>query len=241
MSLLELEHVSKVYGRGGRECVVLRDVSLELCVGELVAVWGLRRSGRSTLLRIAAGVERADTGVVRFAGHDLSAHRGRGLGSAIGYCRKMFRAAEGQTVLEEVMVGLLARGATQEVAHARARDALARTEVERCAGLKPDELDWAEAVRVGIAQALSHEPSLLVIDDPTVGIGDFVARDGVLALLRSLADDGMSVLTSTAEGAGLPDADRALSVGEGELTGSVSPELASVVPLRAPAGSSASA
>ena len=240
MSLLEFEHVSKAYGRGRRQCVVLRDVSLELDVGELVAVWGLRRSGRSTLLRVAAGVEPADSGVVRFAGRDLAAHHGGGLGRAIGYCRKMFRPAEGQTVLEEVMVGLLARGASPEVARTRARNALERTGAEPCAGLKANELDSAEAVRVAIAQTVSHRPSLLVIDDPTLGV-DLLARDGILLLLRSLADDGIAVLTSTAEATGLSGADRALSLGEGELNGSLSPKLATIVPLRAPVGSPASA
>ncbi len=58
MTLLALEHVGRRYRQGLLEHVVLRDVSLELGAGELVAVWGVRRSGRSTLLRIAAGIER---------------------------------------------------------------------------------------------------------------------------------------------------------------------------------------
>jgi ABC-type lipoprotein export system ATPase subunit len=55
MTLLEFAHVSKRYGRGSNERVALHDVSLRIDPGELVAVWGRRRSGRSTLLRIAAG------------------------------------------------------------------------------------------------------------------------------------------------------------------------------------------
>lgn len=231
MSLLELEHVSKAFGRRGRECVVLRDVSLEIDLGELVAVWGLRRSGRSTLLRVAAGIEPADSGVVRFAGRAAAGLRDNGLGG-VGYCRKTFRPAEGQNVLEEVVVGLLARGASPDEAGRRARSALERTGAEWCVGLRPNELEGAEAVRVAIAQALSHEPSLLVIDDPTLGV-ELLARDGILSLLRSLADDGMAVLTSTAEATGLSGADRALSLGEGELNGRLTPELGVVVPLHA--------
>jgi ABC-type multidrug transport system ATPase subunit len=240
MSLLELEHVSKRYGSGPRESVVLRDVSLELDAGEHVAVYGQRRSGRSTFLRVAAGVEPADKGVVRFDGHDLDAYRGKGLGRTIGYCRKAFRPAEGRTVLEELMVGLLGRGLALNVADAQARSALERTGAEQCAALKPNGLDSAEGVRVGIAEALSHKPNLLVIDDPTLGV-DLLARDGILLLLRSLADEGIAVLTSTGDTAGLSAAHRALSLGEGKLNGSLSPHLASVHPLRALAGLSASA
>ena len=54
---------------------------------------------------------------------------------------------------------------------------------------RPDELDSAEAVRVAIARALAHQPKLLVIDEPMMGV-DLLARDGILALLRSLADEG---------------------------------------------------
>ena len=57
MTLLELEHVNRRHPRSAHEHLVLRDVSLELYPGELTAVWGLRRSGRSTLLRVAAGIE----------------------------------------------------------------------------------------------------------------------------------------------------------------------------------------
>jgi len=68
MSLLALEGVGKRYRDGARERIALREVSLALEAGELAAVWGLRRSGRSTLLRVAAGIEQPDEGVVRFDG-----------------------------------------------------------------------------------------------------------------------------------------------------------------------------
>ncbi len=75
MSLLELEHVGKSYSRGSH--VALDDLSLAIDPGEMVVVWGERQSGRSTLLRIAAGVETPSEGVVRFDGRDLAA-AGRG-------------------------------------------------------------------------------------------------------------------------------------------------------------------
>ena len=112
MSLLALEHVEKAYGSGSGRHVVLRDVSLEIEAGEMVAVWGLRRSGRSTLLRVAAGIEAPDAGSVRFEGHDLRGRsRGReALGEQIGYCRKTFRPSEGRLVIDHLIVGQLARG-----------------------------------------------------------------------------------------------------------------------------------
>ncbi len=63
-SLLSIEHVTKRYRRGRLERVAVRDVSLDLEPGELVVVWGARFSGRSTLLRVAAGIEAPDEGTV---------------------------------------------------------------------------------------------------------------------------------------------------------------------------------
>lgn len=234
MTLLELEHVSKRYGRGAGERVALRDVSLELEAGELVAVWGSRRSGRSTLLRVASGVESPDEGLVRFAGGDLAGPRADALGGGIGYCRKAFRPAEGQVILAQIMVNPLARGASPSAARSRAREALERAGVGRCAALGADELDSTEAVRVALARSLALQPRLLVIDEPTKGV-DLLDRDGILLLLRSLADEGIAVLMSTSETTCLSGADRALSLSAGELHGRPTLELAPVVPLRRPA------
>ncbi|HWJ49972.1 MAG TPA: ATP-binding cassette domain-containing protein [Solirubrobacteraceae bacterium] len=230
MSLLELEHVSKCYGRGLSEQVVLRDASFKVEAGEMVAIWGRRRSGRSTLLRVAAGVESPDDGVVRLEGQDLSGRGCHLLGSAIGYCRKTFRPNEGPTVLDHLLVGQLARGVAPSLATNRAWEALERADAGSCAKLKPSELDCGEILRVGIARALALQPKLLLVDEPTQGV-DLLARDTILRLLRSLADDGMAVLMSTGETASLSGA-RALSISDGEVQGMPTRELAPVLPLR---------
>jgi ABC-type multidrug transport system ATPase subunit len=231
MTLLALERVSRRCGRGAHERAILRDVSLQVDAGELVAVWGLRRSGRSTLLRVAAGIERPDSGVVRFAGRELPARDFDELGGGIGYCQRAPRGAEGKLVLDELMVAQLARGVPVAAARARAREALARCGAEDCATHRSRELDGGEAMRVAIARAIALRPSLLVIDEPVKGV-DLIERDGILSLLRSLADEGLALLISAGEATELAGADRALSLAGGELRGSLRPELAPVVPLR---------
>jgi ABC-type sugar transport system ATPase subunit len=230
MSLLELQNVGKRYGRGLKARMALRNVSLEIEPGELVTVWGRRRSGRSTLLRIAAGVEIPDSGTVRFHGADVTSSGREMLGSEIGFCRKTFSVNEGQFVLEHLLVGQLARGVPRQQANDRAWEALERTDVGSCAKRTSAELDAGEVVRVSIARALALQPKLLLIDEPTIGV-DVLARDAILLLLRSLADSGMAVLTSTGETTGLAGA-RALQLSEGELHGRSHRDLAPVVPLR---------
>jgi ABC-type multidrug transport system ATPase subunit len=243
MTLLALERVGKRYKAGRLERVVLDEVSLSLEAGELVAVWGMPRSGRSTLLRIAAGIEPPDTGFVRFEGRDLNTPGRQVLGNGIGYCRPAPRDREAGVVLDELMLGPRARGASNSAAGARAHAALERVGASDCAEHPINELDGAEAVRVNIARALLLDPAVLIIDEPVTGV-DLLHRDDLLALLRSLADDdgiaragegaltrGIAVLMTVSESTALAGCDRALRIGGGGLGGSTEPELAAVVPI----------
>ena len=175
MSVLELERVSKRYRDGQLEQVVLQDVSLQIGSGELAVVWGLRGCGRSTLLRVAAGIETPDDGAVRFDGRDLSDHGEEILGTGIGYCQRLPKAGS-QQVLEVVMVPLLASGVPPAQARSHAREALERTGTDDCAALRVCALDTAETVRVSLARVLAHEPQLVVIDDPIQGVDLLRAR-----------------------------------------------------------------
>jgi ABC-type multidrug transport system ATPase subunit len=232
MALLELAGVGKRYGRGQLERVALRDASLQLSAGELLAVWGRRNSGRSTLLRIAAGLEAPDQGVVSLDGRDLHARGREHLREQIRYCRKTYRASEGQLVIDRLITAQLARGIPGPAARTRAHQALEHADVPHCATLMPDRLDTAETVLVGIARSLVHQPKLLVIDEPTLGV-DVLERDRILSLLRSLADEGIAVLMSVGETTCLSGADRALSLADGKLHGELqTPALAPVIPLR---------
>jgi ABC-type ATPase involved in cell division len=233
MSLLELDQVDKSYSCDPRRRGVLHGVSLEIEAGELIAVWGMRRSGRSTFLRVAGGIEAPDAGVVRFKGRDLREPGNDVLGGGIGYCRRSFRPSEGPEVVDHLAIGQIARGASLKLAIKLAHAALERVGVNSCAARRPDELDAAESVRVAIARAMVLQPRVLLIDEPTIGV-DLLVRDSILALLLSLADDNIAVLTTTGESTCLSGA-RALTLSEGELRGARPRELAAVVPLRRPA------
>jgi ABC-type ATPase involved in cell division len=231
MSLLSVERVTKRFRRGRLERIAVRDVSLDIESSELVAVWGARRSGRSTLLRIAAGIERPEDGRVVFEGRDLARSRNGVLGRRLGYCQTCFSAARCGLVVEHVAAGLLAQRASPKDARRRGQELLFRVGAEHCSGLECHELDGAELVRVAIATALVTSPTLLVIDEPSSGV-ELLERDPLLALLRSIANEGTAVLMSTGDAQGLSGVDRALSIDNGELRGELAPVTAHVVPLR---------
>jgi ABC-type multidrug transport system ATPase subunit len=231
VSLLSIRHATKRHGRGRIERMTLRNVSLEIEPGELVSVWGLRRSGRTTLVRIAAGMERPDEGTVLFAGQDLVRRRDKILGSEIGCAQFYCLPGEAGSVLDQVADGLLAERLAISVARRRAREALADVGAEQCAEFSPRELNTGEAVRVALARALIPGPKLLVVDEPTNGV-DLVERDPILKLLRSIANRGVAVLMTTGDGAALAGVDRVFTLDHGELRGGTSQPPASVSPLR---------
>jgi ABC-type multidrug transport system ATPase subunit len=240
MSLLELRRVSKSRSRGSRRIEVLREVSLELEAGEFVAVWGLRHSGRSTLLQVAAGVDLPDTGAVHFDGTELRARGATELGRGVGYCHVGVSVPAGRAVTDTVRAGLLARGVPAPTAYSSAHKALERVGIERSGELVMGDLDRAEAMRVAIACALVVGPRVLVIDEPTKGV-DLLERDKILLLVRSLANEGIAVLISDGDGSALSDADRSLTLADGELRGKATPELGSLVQLQHAAGKSTAA
>jgi len=232
VSLLRFEHV-RLLDRESPGRLLLDDICLQVDAGEFVAVWGKRRSGRSSLLHLACGLARPDGGVVRFDGRAL---RGPGsIGDGIAYCPGGFHVGEAWLVERELVEVQLARGVSRRDARRRAHLALERVGAQELAGRLLRTLRGAEQVRTMLALALTSAPRLLLVDDVVAGV-ELVERMAVLRLLRSLADDGLAVLTSTDETPALAGADRALTLSEGRLHGRLAPELAEVVPLRAAAG-----
>lgn len=218
--MLTFERVHKTYRRGSTTVTALDDVSLTVAAGEHVSVWGGRRSGRTTLLRLAAGLDTPDRGTVRFADHG----RRRGFVQASPFAAR-------QPIVDYVALPLLADGVGVGEAHERARGQLARVGASSSAGVRASELDAADLLRVGLAQVLVTEPRLVVVDEPTRDV-DLLEREPVMALLRRIADDGVAVLMTTAEAVGVAGVDRVLTIADGRLRAGVAKPPAAVVPLR---------
>jgi ABC-type lipoprotein export system ATPase subunit len=230
VSMFELRAASKTLKRRGRTVVVLEDASMSIDPGELAAVWGLRGSGRTTLLRLAAGVDTPDKGRVLFDGRDLAVHGDEILGRDIGYCQQAFPAAQGQSATDAILLGMLVRGVGRAAAIARAHEVLERVDASTLAQRRVSELNPAECTRLAIAHVLALDPRLLIVDDPVAGV-DLHERDDVLLLLRALADEGIAVLMTVGDPTGLTGADQSLTIGDGELHGSTKRQLEPVVDL----------
>jgi ABC-type ATPase involved in cell division len=222
MSLLALDHVSKCYRDGRGSISALQDVTLEINDGEFAGVWGVRRSGKTTLLRVAASVEPPDTGSVRFNGRDLASmsagerarlHRFEG----IALVATDWRPTYNKPVVEHVALSLLSDGLSLQEAKGPAHVALERTGVSSCAYLPAERLSSAERIRVALARALVRRPRLLLVDEPAVLLPP---SEGVelYDLLRSLgADSSVAVVIASEEIAPLRSAQLMLSIDRGRV------------------------
>lgn len=228
MSLLVLDRVTKHYGAR----VALESVSLTVEPGEFVGVWGRRRSGRTTLLAVSAGLEAPSDGTVHFDGADVTRQPATGARNGIGYCTRSFPAPVGSTVLEQVSMPLLGHGSSVATAQRSAAMTLIRVGAAGLKGADVGELGHAAAMRVSLARALVTAPRLLLIDQPAAGVSIATERDVLLGLLRSLADEGMAVVMTVDEAAELAGTDRALTIDAGELHGETPGGVAAdVIPL----------
>lgn len=190
--LLSIENVSKTYYRGPHELQVLCDVSLDVFPGDFIAIYGQRSAGKTTLLKVAAGVEQPDAGTVRFAGDDL-AKMSRGRLAAlhreeIGWVRRAGPQSLDLPMLDYVALPLLS-SLGQQGARQRATSALAKVGVAECGFECWGSLSDAERMAVSLAQGLVREPRVLLVDDPTAGL-DVLERERIVALIRAVADEG---------------------------------------------------
>jgi ABC-type multidrug transport system ATPase subunit len=221
--LISFHNVSKRYPDGGREILVLDRVSLTIEAGVSVGVYGTRRSGKSTLLRMAAGIVQADAGTVRFDGSDIgqmsAGERARLLRGTIAFMSASdWRAHPGETVVDHVATSLGSEGLTMREARRRALRILDRVGVGAAGAQEPAALlSLTDRTRVMLARALAREPRLLVLDEPALmpNLGD---RDRFYALLRTAAREGnMALLVASEEMAALQGVGVLMSIADGEV------------------------
>lgn len=196
----------------------LADVSLEVEAGELVVVWGSARSGRTTLLEVAAGLRVPDSGTVEFDGRPPRASLGRHDGFAIVPADGMELLGHDRLVIDQVAYPAL-RVMSRWRAQAAADAALFRCGVAELAQTSIDTLSHSERIRVLLARALVRRPRLVMLDEPTAGLSHPEA-ERFLDLVRSLARDGVAVLmTDDAEGSAIVPGARVLTIQRGTLRG----------------------
>jgi len=201
-SLIQLEHVGKIYRMGDIDVVALDDVSLAVPRGQFVSIMGASGSGKSTLMNLVGCLDRPTTGrylldsvdVSRLSPNQLAKIRNE----TIGFVFQHFNLLARTSARENVEVPLIYADVPARERRERAMRALARVGIADRAHHQPNQLSGGQQQRVAIARALVNEPKLILADEPT-GALDSRASMELMELFQSLGASGITVVLVTHE------------------------------------------
>ncbi len=202
MSLLVCRNLVKTYRMGEMEVHALRGVSLEIGVGELVAIMGASGSGKSTLMNILGCLDVPTSGTYKLEGIDVST-LGEGRlaevrNSKIGFVFQNFNLISRTTALENVQLPLFYRGISSHEQKTLAVHALERVGLADRQRHHPAQLSGGQQQRVAIARALVTNPSIILADEPTGNL-DSQASQEIMGTLTTLNAEGITIILVTHE------------------------------------------
>jgi putative ABC transport system ATP-binding protein len=217
--LINLENVRLTLGKGDVRTEILKEVSLTLFPGEKVAVLGPSGSGKSSLMAVIAGLERADSGKVRLAGQDIGKldedQLARLRGRSVGIILQAFHLLPTMTALENVSVPLeLARVADPRE---RAASELETVGLAHRLSHYPAQLSGGEQQRVAIARATAPRPQLLLADEPTGNLDSGTGAAVIDLLFDRASKSEAGLLVITHDPAVAARADRIVRMADGRL------------------------
>jgi putative ABC transport system ATP-binding protein len=226
MSVLELRQVSKVYGQGAAEVHALREVSLGVAAGTMVAVMGPSGSGKSTLLTIAGSLEEPASGQVLVAGQDLATmsrnDKARLRRRSIGYVFQDFNLLPGLTAAENVALPLELDGVSARKARGAGLRTLDALGLADRASNYPDQLSGGERQRVAIARAVIGDRRLLLADEPS-GALDSANAEAVMRMIHTACQQGVAAVVVTHDAQLASWADRVISIRDGRIIEQTAP------------------
>ncbi len=226
MSMLELRQVSKVYGHGAAEVRALRDVSLEVAPGTMLAVMGPSGSGKSTLLTIAGSLEEPSSGQVLVANQDLAVmsrnDKARLRRQLVGYVFQDFNLLPGLTAAENVSLPLELDGVRARKAREAGLRALDGLGLADRASNYPDQLSGGERQRVAIARAVVGDRQLLLADEPS-GALDSGNAETVMRMIHAACRQGVAAVVVTHDAQLASWADRVVFIRDGRIVDQTAP------------------
>ena len=198
--LIRTVELRKTYRLGGADVHALYNLSLEINIGEIVAIMGPSGSGKSTLMNLIGFLDRPTSGHYFFEDEDVSGldadARARIRSRKVGFIFQNFNLLSRSTAFENVELPLIYAGVAAAERQERATGALAAVELTHRATHWPHQLSGGEQQRVTIARAIVNNPALLLADEPT---GSLDSRTGleILALFQALNSSGRTIVLVT--------------------------------------------
>jgi len=220
---LEAESLTKIYGSGHTEVVAVRDASLSVAKGEIVALLGPSGAGKSTLLTLLGLIRPPNTGrisidgTVVFDNHQDKVNARQFRRQKLGFVFQKTNLIPFLTAVENVRLAMEINDQSAKVSRQRAMELLDYLGVAERATHLPSKLSGGEQQRVAVARALANRPSVILADEPTAAF-DSVRGRQVMELFRKVAhEQNAGVIVVTHDHRALDVFDRTLEMEDGKL------------------------
>lgn len=219
--VIELRHLSKVYGSGHIAVKAVDDVSLHVVKGELVVIMGPSGSGKTTLVQLIGALLKPTSGDVIIAGRNIAALPERELSQVrlktFGFIFQTANLLSSLTAVQNVELVINLGGIKGKRAQQMARELLQQLGLGPRLSHKPAKLSGGEQQRVAIARALANNPPILLADEPTANL-DSKTGHSVTELLRKIAKEKDKIVLIVSHDLRIRDlADRVLWLEDGRL------------------------
>jgi putative ABC transport system ATP-binding protein len=217
--ILTLDNISKTYGHGFAAVHALRGVSLQIRVGDFVAICGASGSGKSTLMNILGCLDRPTSGTYRLDGHDVGA-----LGKAelahlrnrkLGFVFQGFNLLKRHTAVDNVALPLIYSGLAVAQRRAKALRMLELVGLAERAHHLPNQMSGGQQQRVAIARALVNDPPILLADEPTGNLDSATSEEILAEFQRLNRDLGQTIVLVTHDPGIAERAPRRITVRDG--------------------------
>lgn len=218
--MIQVEHLSKVYGKGENEVVALNDVSFSVKKGEFVAIIGPSGSGKSTLLHILGGVDRPTKGKVYFDGVDVYQQKEDQLAifrrRQVGLIYQFYNLIPILNVLENMTLPVLMDG--REVNQEFLTELVATLGLEGKEKKLPNELSGGQQQRTSIGRALMTSPLVVLADEPTGNLDSKNSQEIIQLLKASNKKYNQTLIVITHDENIALQADRIIAIEDGGIT-----------------------
>jgi len=219
-NLIQIQNLTKVYGKGALEVRALAGVSLDIAQGEFIAVMGPSGSGKTTLMNIMGGLDRPTGGSYRLAGHEVGTLSADQLAEVrnkmLGFVFQSYCLLPRTSALDNVQLPLLYAGVPARERRERATAALSQVGLAARMNHKPNELSGGQQQRVAIARALVNSPRVILADEPTGNLDSRTTLE-ILGLFQALGRSGITIVYVTHEPEVASYASRVVVVRDGRI------------------------
>ncbi|MFJ5250351.1 macrolide ABC transporter ATP-binding protein/permease MacB [Serratia liquefaciens] len=226
-ALLELSGISRSYQSGDQTVAVLKNVSLSIEAGEMVAIMGASGSGKSTLMNILGCLDKPSAGVYRVAGQDVATLDSDALARLrrehFGFIFQRYHLLPHLSAAHNVEVPAVYAGLSKAARRERAVALLQRLGLSERVSYRPSQLSGGQQQRVSIARALMNGGQVILADEPT-GALDSHSGEEVMTILKQLREQGHTVIIVTHDPAVAQQAERIIEIRDGEIIADSRPD-----------------